>query len=862
MKRGQEKSAAAAPGSPIEYDADVARAYQALLDAKPTAAAPRTTRAIAPTPVPEPNPAGEPSTKRSKGLDGTAAAPPKLTREPSNLLPQPHTLPKMARVTLRPSLELTAGHLIQRVVISPGHRTPSPFGSRMGDHTVAWQAVVDALRASLHGLDLSGAIGILEGRQHAVSGWMTQSKSTGKTRLALLPDAAHRSKRLEDAAYRVTQHLTAAGTALHQNKQAEAVDALERAIAHHLTYVNYLPFSTVPVHSSGGSKGSGEGSYRKVLLDIEAPGSGIDRGAEEDDFAVEDVPDEAVDDEDQEDDAESSVAFSSDSSDSSSSSSGSSSEDEEPPPPTVDRPTKLREALWKLFSFEAALRAARTKAALQPSTDTDVAGQHTDLEKLVQQLIDQLDLTPKVRTALVKKGRVFAPGLAYDHATVDRLSKSATALRTTFVGDPEKDHLRQLAGTARDLANAILRAEPAGLAPGAADTWRDRLGTYWTPAQVAANKIIDAAQDALPNAALVLAYLLHDHQVTMATAYPKSVTESGFLTTPAAAGGDNAPSAGPATAAIARLRAEIVARAARLPAPTAVLDKLLTATRTAYDVLYTAEPVPAPDVNNGWAAHRATEALVVAYTSTPAPGAPHLEVNGRAPAPRGVAGMGSHTTAWLVEVAATDAMAAVPTETLAGFRSAVKKDLGSAVMRLDCLLPVDQLRGGQLRLLFNTAVKVLEATTVKEATAQYLRFRNLLPFATVDAGDRGGHGEDLTRTSYALFDTASLRHAAELHDATLASDAERAAVARDLATLGSALAKRPAASWGLHEEVRTAVVACSRRLADQSTRLMAGRPANVVETILGVRWAEHEDTFKRAQVSRMVVNARAVTVRA
>ncbi|MFC8454741.1 hypothetical protein, partial [Kitasatospora sp. NPDC057223] len=861
MKRGQEKSAVAAPGSPIEYDADVARSYQALLNAKSTAPAAQPVRTAAPTPVSAPNPAGEPSTKRAKGPDGSAATPPRLTREPSNLIAQPHQLPKMARVTLRPSLEFTPEHLIQRVVISPGHRTPSPFGSRMGDHTVAWQAVVDALRASLYGLNLSGAIGILEERQHTVAGWMTQPKSTGKTRLALLPDAAHRSKRLEDAAYRVTEYLKAAGTALRAGNQAEAVEAFERAVAHHLTYVNYLPFSTVPVHSSGGSKGSGEGSYRKVLLDTEAPGSAIDRGAEADDFAAEELPDEAVDDEDEEDDAESSVASSSASSDSSSSSSSGSSEEDEPPAP-VDRPTRLREALWKLFSFEAALRAARTRAALQPSTDTDVAGEHTSLEKLVRQLIDQLDLTPKVRRTLAAKGRVFAPGLAYDHDTVVRLGESAKALRARFADDPEKDHLRQLAGTAGDLADAIARAEPNGFAAGTADTWRKKLGTYRTPAQVAADKIIDAAQDALPNAALVLAYLLHDHQVTMATAYPKSVTESGFLTTPAApASGGTAPVTGPATAAIARLRAEIVARAARLPAEDTVLKELLTATRKAYEALYAAEPVPAPDLRNGWAVHRAAEALVVAYTPTPANGAPYLEVNGRAPAPRGVAGMGSHTTAWLVEVAATDVMVAVPTETLAGFRAAVKKDLGSAVMRLDCLLPVDQLRGGQLRLLFNTAVKVLESTTVKEAAAQYLRFRNLLPFATVDAGDRGGHGEDLTRSSYDLFDTGSLRHAAELHDATLASDSERAAVARDLATLGSALANRPAASWGLHDEVLPAVVACSRRLADQSTRLMAGRPANVVETILGVRWAEHEETFKRAQFSRMVINARAAKVR-
>ncbi|MEY9873172.1 hypothetical protein ABH931_002654 [Streptacidiphilus sp. MAP12-33] len=855
MKRQQEQSTAAVPNTPLEFDTAIAAAYQALLSASNAGDATRGTKAAQPAPAPVRSPADEPAAKRPKGEGGAAVTPPKLTREPSNLVPRRHVLPRMARVTLRPLLELDPQGRIQRLVISPGHRTPSPFGSRMGDHTVAWQAVVDALRAALFGADLDTAVQVLTNHQAQASAWMSQSGSTGKKRLALLPDAARRTELLEDSAFEVAEQLKAATTALTWGSPPAAAAALERAIAFHLTYVNYLPFSTVPVYSAGGSKGSGEGSYRRLLLETEAPGAGIDRGAEVDDFAADEEPDETLE--------EASAATQP----LDVAPEGAEAESEAPPQETepaptapVDRPALLRNALWKLFSFEAALRASRVSAALQPpqpAGENVVSGEHKDLERLVVAVLDQLDLSPKVRKVLATQGRTFVPGTAYDPALVTKLQAEGERMRTSLFGDPEKTHLSQLASSARDAAAAMKSAEiSGGLAPGKAEQYRKALAVYRTPAQVATAKIVNAAEHALPNAALVLAYLLHDHQMTVVAAYPQSVSVSGFLTPlKPLDSGTTDPATAPAAAALEQLHAEITARATRLRADGQALEKLLTATKQAYAELFAASPVPRP-VLNGWAAHRATEALVVAYNATPGAGEPVLEVNGRAPAPRGVAGMGSHTTAWLVEVAATDAMAAVPNGALQGFRDAVVKDLRSDVMRLDCVLPVDQLRGGQIRLVFDTAARVLDATSIREAAAQYLRFRNLLPYATVDAGDRGGHGEDLTRPSNVLFDLASLRHAAELHDATLTGDDDRNAVARDLATLATSLSNKPSASWGKHQEIREAVAACSLRLAAQSTLLMAGRPEKTVETILGVRWREHEDTFRRAQVSRMVANAR------
>ncbi|MER8187978.1 hypothetical protein [Kitasatospora sp. NPDC094015] len=846
----RESSAAVDMTLPIEYDEAIGDAYEELLaaeatrEAEPGGRTPRRARATAPVPVPASGKVGEQEVSRRRGESGAPVVRPSMGRTTSNLVSERHQLPRMARVTLRPSLELSSGGLVERVVISAGHRTPSPFGSRMGDHTVAWQAVVDAVRAVLHGLDLQAAVAALRDRQQKAAAWTTEPRSTGKTRLALLADAPRRRMLLENSAFEVEFHLRAAETALGTKLTAAAVDSLERAVAHHLAFVNYLPFSTVPVPSARGSKGSGEGTYRKILLDVEAPDSGIDRNAEVDDFAADENPDEVLGE-----DLKTAGNLVEDMGDALDDGEEESIEADSPPPGTGTSPTALRDALWKLFSFEAALRAARTASALQPQTKAQLESKHQRLKALLTEALGQLDLRPQ--------GQPFDGGASHRVEEAKRIYGDAEKLRVEFKEDQEKDSLTLLASKVRDLAR-LMQDPSEGIPPGEVRKWHEVLGSFRIPAQAAAETIINAATDALPNAAMVLAYLLHDHQLTVATAYPKSVDKAGFLTPvkPAAARAEE-PLPAASSAAVERLRVEITARAKQLPAAAKDLDALITATGKAHAALLAVTGMPEFKLAaKGWAADRADEALVVAYNATRTAQDPAIVVNGRAPAPRGVAGMGSHTTAWLVEVAAADAIAAAPGNVVEAFRDAVAADLRSDVMRLDCLLPIDQLRGGQVRLLFDTAVKVLEAGTEKEAAAQYLRFRNVLPYATVDAGDRGGHGESLTAECADLFDVGSLRQAADLYRASLATVAELTAVADDLTTLGRSLASKPAAAWGKHAVVRDAVVACSARLAAQAAVLMEGPPANVVETVLGVRWREHRTTFARATKSRMVVNAK------
>ena len=860
MKRTLEQpDTTVASREPINYDTEAAAAYQALEAArKPNPGKPATTPVVRGTAtVTE-----ERQAKQLKREDSTVVRPvlpARLTRVPSNLVAQERALPKMARVTLRPSLELTDAGTIERVVISPGHRTPSPFGSRMGDHTVAWQAVVDAVRASLYGLTLQQAVDALAAAHTDVSDWMTEADSAGKERLALLSDAVRRAERLEDSAYWVRTHLDTARTAIVRIASAltpeiraqelrKAVGGIELAVAYHLTYVNYLPYSTVPVYSSGGSKGSGEGTYRRLVLNVEAPGSDIDKEADVDDFIDDEAPAEESDVEPEEGTAPGPDEASEDEP-----------EDPAPAPVVVQDPAlRLRTALWKLFSFEAAFRATRTGMALQPNSADTVTNQHDQLKALVADMVKQIDY----RAAPKQPSSVDRAFVTDPTKTLERQQREAQTLRTGFKDSgPDFDHLYRLAGVVADVAETLKSTliKPA-LAKGTATALRNKLGTLRPLAMESAETVSEAARAALPNGATVLAYLLHDHQLTMVTAYPRAVRDSGFLaprspasTTTAIDGGTPRP--GPCAAALEQLTAELAARAdTTMPYTAKRLKELLVAVESVYRGL-TQITVPGTGAGNDWARHRAPEALVVTYT--PSLTDPVLTVNGRAPAPRGVAGMGSHTTAWVVEVAATDTLAAVGTDVLANFRASVTADLRSGVMRLDCLLPLDQLRGGQLRLLFNTATKVLEATQVNKAAALYLRFRNLLPYATVDAGDRGGHGEDLTQSSIVCFDTGSLRQAAELHANTLSVEADRAEVAKGLDTLSRSLVSRPDAGWGTHDVICDAVVACSRRLNAQSRALMTGPPTNVVPTILGTRWAEHERTYRAAATSRMAAQAKA-----
>ncbi|MEE4546716.1 hypothetical protein V2S66_32725 [Streptomyces sp. V4-01] len=728
-------------------------------------------------------PAGLPPAARSK-----------LKRTLTSLdLAEHPDLPAGAVVRLHPRLEVGADGLIEQLVISRLQRTPSPFGSRMGDHTVAWQAVVDAVHSMVHGRTVPEAEVVLRERQKVVSSWMDDPGSHGMKVFDQLEDRAERTLLLEDAGWRVRTLLTPGPRATAEDRQA----ALEKAIAHHLAYVNYLPFATVPARSARGSRGSGEGSYRAHVLALERSG-----------------PPDLV------------------------------------PPASADTggPEAMRAALWRLFAFDAAVRAADLDFALRPGVVTGVVRTKADLTPLAEAAVAACDVVLRTRrfkrkgtNAEKDRAAADAAGLlppvpvpALDPAQVVK------SLQPHLTGpdDEEGEYAAflKLARKIREAADLAL-STPDPMSVRDHDTLKDaRLAVSDGLAQAAQLETdMRARSGALRDAAEILAHLLHDHQVTVAQAYPYTVKAARFLQPNATA------------AAVSRLSAAV---GDLVPSADPELrDKLLDAVREIHPQL---QPAPEPARTNGWVAVAATSELSAVFPS----GGP-LRITGRAPAPAGVAGMGSHTTAWLVERLAADALVSGARDgvpgVLAVLRKQVVRDLNSRVMALDWLLPTEQLLAGQLQNVFDGALDVFNAADVPDAATAYLTFRNLLPYATVDAGDRGGHGESMTATKEKLFDRKSLTTAAGLKSDELMDSQRRKAAARDLTRVAGRLRKRANPEWALQADVRDAVAASVARLTEASRTLSAGVPDGIALALLieEVRSAEHDEAYTLASASRL-----------
>ncbi|MFD5383601.1 hypothetical protein ACFWMG_01250 [Streptomyces sp. NPDC127074] len=219
--------------------------------------------------------------------------------------------------------------------------------------------------------------------------------------------------------------------------------------------------------------------------------------------------------------------------------------------------------------------------------------------------------------------------------------------------------------------------------------------------------------------------------------------------------------------------------------------------------------------------------------------------------------MGSHTTAWVVEWLAADALASgaeggVP-GVLAALQGQAVRDLKGQVMTLDWLLPTEQLLAGQLQNVFDTALDLFDATDVPAAATAYLTFRNLLPYATVDAGDRGGHGESMNASKEDLFDRKSLQTAAGLKSDELMDVRRRPASARALAKVARRLRTQANPDWALQADVRDAVAASIVRLTDASVELSGGVPDGPALAVLieEVRSAEHDKAYRLAETSRL-----------
>lgn len=633
----------------------------------------------------------------------------------------------------------------------------------MGDHTVAWQALVDALHASLSGLTLGAAIVKLIELQTVASRWMRDRDSDGRKLLILLDDRISRADRLEDAAGRAEDSLHTAQGAIEKDTDA-ARRALATAIAFHLTYLNYLPFATVPPASERGSHGAGEGFARKTLTAYES---------------AHPMPDGAT------------------------------------APVTPLLASQLHNALWALFAFDAALRESNFEYAIDKSAATKAITDRDALARLAGNIGD------------LAAGKTGGPTAALIAEAAERIRKAAVT-----------NGIQHAASLLKDSATAVASAATEGarrrktVIEAAARKSREAVGE----AALAAAEVGRTAEAAGLRSAMVLSYLLNKHQRVVTTAYPSCVVASGFLT------GD------PAAAAVAALKAAATEEFDTLLAESAearnALEPLLADILAAYGIW---TPVPEAGNTSAWAVNARNSDLVVSYNPS---GTPILSVNGRAAAPVGVDGMGSHTTAWVVETQALNALVRGTTgagPALAALQKAARDDLASEVMSLDALLPGGQLLAGQLIELFTAAEAVGNAVDIEEAARLYLEFRNLLPFATVDAGDRGGKGERADATLEETFDSKSLKDAGALQQAALTEPLQAKDSATALEDATSALEQAVTdGRWVLPPVLEAASLSVGR-LRTLAEALASAPPAEVAERIVDTRWAEHRARFALAR---------------
>lgn len=745
---------------------------------------------------------------------------------------KPHNLGRGAKVRLRPLITLDKDDRIDQVAVCG--RTPSPFGKAMGDHTVAWQAVVDEVHALLYGKSLAEATKSLKDAHEDASAWMKSRGTLGKQLLRYLEDNTPRWNRLEDATFHATEHLGKAEVAMDKTTGRRE---LALALAYHLAYLNYLPFGTVPARSARGSHGSAEGRHRGVLVAYEQDRRAAAEQAKQAKQAerarleaeaarapLPSGPERMQTDEDDVREREAARVRAE-------AERARAAEEERVELERIAAVSQpLLNAQWALFDFAGAFRAADLEYVLRPSAATTAAATAQKIADLAA------DLKALAKTLEARGSAVFlevqtklehieqdADTLAQTPGTFEAFARAARAIRDCSRA------LSRAAGESDRALKSTAKKTPVNKAlTGGLDATADEAA------------YIQAAAKAAPDrAARVLGTLLRRHMTALAAAYPSSVTDGGLL------GDDHAASA------YAQLYRKLLASeySPDLAATTAALAKL----KKDFTAAFGEEVVEVAD-SNAWVADADSSALVVVWDSR----TQTMTVNGRAAAPEGVAGMGSHTTAWKLEVQSLNAIidgALDDATRRTRLRVAVQEDLVGDVIQLDKFLPADQLEGNQLIDLFEAAASIVNTEEAEEAARCSLEFRNMLPFATVDEGDRAGHGEGSSGiTLMGMYDKKALHAAADgVAQAMKDEDqVERISLALDSAA-GRLKDEMKDTDNTWPEVVRKAARASAARLIKQSTSLGEQLDDDELDEeaadgaairIKDTRWDEHQRVWE------------------
>jgi hypothetical protein len=167
----------------------------------------------------------------------------------------------------------------QIIAINSGGRSPSPFSGTMGAHTTAWIVHVDRIRKALKGKTPEEAMKTVE---TVLVPEADQIKADREKLFEIDPGHKHKLTEAEEDLKNFTTELEG-----YKGGDAFQILRLQEYLGKLLTYINYIPGSTLDAADTGGKS---EGRHRKVLMDFENGGEATPKNLKQAIYGLLDLP--------------------------------------------------------------------------------------------------------------------------------------------------------------------------------------------------------------------------------------------------------------------------------------------------------------------------------------------------------------------------------------------------------------------------------------------------------------------------------------------------------------------------------------------------------------------------------------------